>query len=37
MLDAEQRLVGIIAREDVMRALTESARISRGCSRLARI
>jgi Mg/Co/Ni transporter MgtE len=25
-LDAEQRLVGIIAREDIMRALTESAR-----------
>jgi hypothetical protein len=26
VLDAEQRLVGIIAREDIMRALTESAR-----------
>jgi predicted transcriptional regulator len=26
VLDAEQRLVGMIAREDVMRALTNSAR-----------
>ena len=26
VLDAEQRLAGIIAREDIMRALTESAR-----------
>jgi Mg/Co/Ni transporter MgtE len=26
VLDADQRLVGIIAREDIMRALTESAR-----------
>ena len=26
VLDAEQRLVGIIAREDIMRALTESTR-----------
>jgi CBS-domain-containing membrane protein len=26
VLDAQQRLVGIIAREEIMRALTESAR-----------
>jgi CBS domain-containing protein len=26
VLDAEQQLVGIIAREDIMRALTEGAR-----------
>jgi CBS domain-containing protein len=26
VLDAEQRLVGIISRGDIMRALTESAR-----------